>query len=173
MAEILNIGFRTFVRYEVGERAIPVSILIKTARMGNVSLEELMTLRLSITDVNMVKVLPSKESKIIVRKCDFKKGQIFFCKPFVSKLISRDDSEKKILRLFRQMNTDIQQDSLFKLESMIKLSKINPKAARERMLKEVESCESEYRFLVGKMKLNRNKLKTRKKPGRKKVGSMS
>ena len=34
MAEILKIGFRTYVRYEAGERDAPVSVLIKLARLG-------------------------------------------------------------------------------------------------------------------------------------------
>ena len=34
MADILKIGFRTFVRYEAGERDAPVSVIIKIARLG-------------------------------------------------------------------------------------------------------------------------------------------
>ena len=32
MSEILKVGFRTFVRYEAGERDAPVSVLVKIAR---------------------------------------------------------------------------------------------------------------------------------------------
>ena len=43
LSEILKIGFRTFVRYEAGERDAPVSVLIKIAYLGNISLEQLLT----------------------------------------------------------------------------------------------------------------------------------
>ena len=39
MANILKVGFRTFVRYEVGERDAPIAVLVKIARLGNISLE--------------------------------------------------------------------------------------------------------------------------------------
>ncbi len=40
MADILKVGFRTFVRYEAGERDAPVAVLVKIARLGNISLEK-------------------------------------------------------------------------------------------------------------------------------------
>ena len=49
MAEILRIGFRTYVRYEAGERDAPVSVLIKLAHLGNISLEQLLTQVIRIT----------------------------------------------------------------------------------------------------------------------------
>ena len=39
MSEILKVGFRTFVRYEAGEIDAPVSVMVKIARLGNISLE--------------------------------------------------------------------------------------------------------------------------------------
>ena len=40
LAEILKVGFRTYVRYEAGERDAPISILVKMSRLGNISLEQ-------------------------------------------------------------------------------------------------------------------------------------
>ena len=44
MSKILKVGFRTFVRYEAGQRDAPVSVLIKIAHLGNISLEQLLTM---------------------------------------------------------------------------------------------------------------------------------
>ena len=43
MSKILEVGFRTFVRYEAGERDAPVSVLIKIAHLGNISLQNLLS----------------------------------------------------------------------------------------------------------------------------------
>ncbi len=39
LSEALEIGFRTYVRYEAGERNAPV--MVKLAKLGNVSLDRL------------------------------------------------------------------------------------------------------------------------------------
>ena len=51
MSEILRVGFRTFVRYEAGERDAPVSVLVKIARLGNISLEQLLTTTIEPNDI--------------------------------------------------------------------------------------------------------------------------
>ena len=43
LSEVLEIGFRTYVRYEAGERDAPVSVLVKLARLASVSLDRLLT----------------------------------------------------------------------------------------------------------------------------------
>ena len=57
MSEILKVGFRTFVRYEAGTRDAPVSVLITIARLGNVSLEQLLT-----SEVDKNDIVPSTEN---------------------------------------------------------------------------------------------------------------
>ena len=47
LAQVLDIGFRTYVRYESGERDAPVSVMIKLSRLGNISLDRLLTTRIS------------------------------------------------------------------------------------------------------------------------------
>ena len=61
MSGILNVGFRTFVRYEVGERDAPVSVLIKIARLGNISLEQLLTTTIEPNDIAPLKKINSGE----------------------------------------------------------------------------------------------------------------
>jgi len=36
MSEILKVGFRTYVRYEAGERDAPVSVLVKNRQIGKI-----------------------------------------------------------------------------------------------------------------------------------------
>ena len=40
---MIDVGFRTYVRYEVGEGDAPVNVLIKMTKLGNISLDQLLT----------------------------------------------------------------------------------------------------------------------------------
>ena len=51
MSETLKVGFRTYVRYEAGTRDAPISVLITIARLGNISLEQLLTSELDKNDI--------------------------------------------------------------------------------------------------------------------------
>ena len=42
-ARLIDVGFRTYVRYEIGERDAPVKVLIKMAKLGNISLDKLLS----------------------------------------------------------------------------------------------------------------------------------
>ena len=37
-ARLIDVSFRTYVRYEVGELNAPLNVLIKMAKLGNISL---------------------------------------------------------------------------------------------------------------------------------------
>ena len=51
IAKVLDIGFRTYVRYEAGERDAPVAVLVKFARLGSISLDRLLTTKLEPSDL--------------------------------------------------------------------------------------------------------------------------
>ncbi|QPJ65778.1 MAG: helix-turn-helix transcriptional regulator [Candidatus Nitrohelix vancouverensis] len=51
MAEVLGIGFRTYVRYESGERPPPPSTLVQIARLGGLSLDQLLTTKTQADDL--------------------------------------------------------------------------------------------------------------------------
>ena len=53
IAKVLDIGFRTYVRYEAGERDAPVAVLVKFARLGSISLDRLLTTKLEPSDLEM------------------------------------------------------------------------------------------------------------------------
>jgi len=48
LARLIDVGFRTYVRYEVGERDAPVNVLIKMAKLGNISLDQLLSTALRV-----------------------------------------------------------------------------------------------------------------------------
>ena len=62
LAKALDIGFRSYVRYEAGERDAPVSVLIKIAYLGNISLEQLLKTGIKPNDIAPLKKL-CKDSK--------------------------------------------------------------------------------------------------------------
>jgi len=45
---LIDVGFRTYVRYEIGERDAPVKVLIKMAKLGNISLDKLLSTALRV-----------------------------------------------------------------------------------------------------------------------------
>lgn len=112
MSDILKVGFRTYVRYEAGERDAPVSVLVKIARLGNLSLEQLLTKEVAKSLVSPVKTLSKSSTSPKVGAVDFSSGQINFKNPARKELLTVHPSEKKLLSLFRKMDPELQKDSL-------------------------------------------------------------
>ena len=104
MAEILEVGFRTYVRYEAGKRDAPVSVLVKLARLGNVSLEQMLSREIGSHDVYSGRKISRVSTFPEIKSVDFLKGEIAFKKPACSELIAIDALEKRLLTLFRKMN---------------------------------------------------------------------
>ena len=42
-ARLIDVGFGTYVRYEVGKRGALVKVTIKMAKLGNISLDQLLS----------------------------------------------------------------------------------------------------------------------------------
>lgn len=104
MAKILKVGFRTYVRYEAGKRDAPVSVLVKLARLGNVSLEQMLSREIGNHDVYSGRKISRVSTFPEIKSVDFLKGEIAFKKPACSELIAIDALEKRLLTLFRKMN---------------------------------------------------------------------
>jgi len=135
MADILKVGFRTYVRYEAGERDAPVSTLVKLARLGNLSLEQLLTQKISADHIcpiegDSLSVDPPK-----VKSANFKTGHIVFRKPSRESLLTIDESEKKILSLFRRMSSEDQALCLKTIEHHFKPSGSSTKSIRSKVAK--------------------------------------
>ena len=76
MAEILKIGFRTYVRYEAGEKDAPVSVLVKLAFLGNVSLEQFLTQVISNHDISPIPIISQIKTFPETKLVDFNNGEI-------------------------------------------------------------------------------------------------
>jgi transcriptional regulator with XRE-family HTH domain len=117
MSEILKVGFRTFVRYEAGERDAPVSVLVKIARLGNISLEKLLTNSIEPNDIAPLEKINKGES-VKIQSIDFKVGQVTFKDSDHQELMTIDDAEKRILTLFRKMPPRLKKDCMDSIDQI-------------------------------------------------------
>ena len=106
LAEVLEIGFRTYVRYEAGERAAPISVLVKLARLGNISLDRLLTTKVLPENLNVPdqKYFPTSKAPIEVIGGGFEEGRLMFKGLLNDNLISTNKEEQKLLNFFRKMS---------------------------------------------------------------------
>jgi hypothetical protein len=121
MSDILKVGFRTYVRYEAGERDAPVAVLVKMARLGNMSLENLLTrkidqLTILPMDTETLNLVPPE-----VKSVSFQSGTIVFKKLAREGLLALDDAEKKAVSAFRRMPKALKSDFLKDLEKNYKM----------------------------------------------------
>ncbi len=116
---ILGIGFRTYVRYEAGERDAPVSVLVKLARLGNISLERLLTSEVGSHDISLVPAISKGSSPPETKVVNFRKGEIEFEKAARQELMTLDPSERRMLTLFRKMDRDLQKVCLENIQETI------------------------------------------------------
>lgn len=171
LAEILKVGFRTYVRYEAGERDAPISILVKMARLGNISLEQLLTEEISNFHVTPVHVqtlsLPVPE----VKSVDFRTGHISFKKPAKECLLALEKSEKKILSVYRKLSAALQADYLKSFEKNYKASGKPAKPGRAIPINfaELHSYQAPSKLPVKAGPSKSVKAKKKGRPGRKRL----
>jgi len=130
LANELNIGFRTYVRYEAGERDAPIAIMIKLAKLGKMSLDRLLTTEvkkqdLEITDLDST---PKTSKKMEVIGGSLDEGRLVFKGLKNDFLISSNSEEKKLLTKFRKMDKSKRDRFLKDVEWM--LGNHKPKAQR-------------------------------------------
>ncbi len=118
LSEVLGIGFRTYVRYEAGERDAPISILVKMARLGELSLDRLLTTKVLLEELQTPdqKILPKSKVPPEVICGDLKEGRLMFKGQLCDHLISTKKEEQKLLMLFRKLNTSNQKKFLLDAE---------------------------------------------------------
>ncbi len=171
LAEILKVGFRTYVRYEAGERDAPISILVKMARLGNVSLEQLLTEEISNFHITPVHVptlsLPAPE----VKSVDFRTGHISFKKPAKECLLVLEKSEKKALSVYRKLSAALQADYLKSFEKNYKASGKPSKPGQVIPLKfdEFQTLPVKPKPPIKAVSSKPVKLKKKGRPGRKRL----
>ncbi|PIQ99669.1 MAG: hypothetical protein COV66_10980 [Nitrospinae bacterium CG11_big_fil_rev_8_21_14_0_20_45_15] len=107
-AKILGIGFRTYVRYEVGERDAPITTLVKIALLGNLSLEKLLTEKITLLDFYpLANVGPSEDIQIDF--ADFQTNILHLKNYSMPIAIAFEPSEKQFLALFRRLSPRLQE----------------------------------------------------------------
>ena len=106
ISEVLEIGFRTYVRYEAGERDAPVSVMVKLARLGKVSLDRLLTTKILPQDLDTPdQEKPesiSQKPKVICGSVE--EGRLMFKGFLKDNLVTNTKEEQKLLILFRKAN---------------------------------------------------------------------
>ena len=111
LSEVLEIGFRTYVRYEAGERDAPVSVMVKLAKLANISLDQLLTTKIVPEDLNTSGL---ENTQNIIQNPEVISGSIengrLMLKGFLEdNLVTNTKDEQKLLTLFRKVN-DISRD---------------------------------------------------------------
>ena len=106
ISQVLDIGFRTYVRYEAGERDAPVAVLVKLARLGNISLDRLLTTPLTLADLKMpdVEEVPPAPKKMEIISGGLEEGRVMFKGLLNDHLISTNKNERNLLSRYRALN---------------------------------------------------------------------
>ena len=167
MAEILKVGFRTFVRYEAGERDAPVSVLVKIARLGNISLEQLLTTGIEPHDIAPLEKINKRSNPAQIQSIDFKVGHVTFKDPVQQEMLTVDDAEKRILTLFRKMPPGLKKDCMDSMSQIVETGKV-----LSRLTENAGKGRTWKRKIAQKVKIQIKitpKPKTKRKPGRKKL----
>ena len=118
LSEVLEIGFRTYVRYEAGERDAPLSVMVKLAKLGNVSLDRVLTTKILSEDLDTPDLA---EPQFIIHNAEVIGGGIeegrLMLKGFLNdNLVTTNKDEQKLLTLFRKANHPSRDKFLLDLE---------------------------------------------------------
>ena len=124
MSKILKVGFRTFVRYEAGERDVPVSVLVKIAHLGNISLEQLLTTGIKPNDIAPLEKISKGSKPVEIESIDFKFGHVNFKDPVHQEMMTINDVEKRLLTLFRKMPTGLKKDCINSISQTVETGQV-------------------------------------------------
>lgn len=170
MSDILKVGFRTYVRYEAGERDAPVAVLVKMARLGNISLEQLLTQK-----IDSLAILPMDTETLNlappeIKSVNFQTGHISFKKISKEGMLALDEVEKKAISAYRRMPQNLKSTFLKDLEKNYKVTGAGLKARRAVSTNPASPAVTlpPEKLLVAK-KENGKGVKRKGKPGRKKL----
>lgn len=128
ISQVLDIGFRTYVRYEAGERDAPVAVLVKLARLGNISLDRLLTTPLTLADLKIPDVEEASPApkKMEVISGGLEEGRVMFKGLRHDHLISTNRNERNLLSWYRELNRPSRDKCLLDAEWILH----NPQAFR-------------------------------------------
>ena len=125
LARLLDIGFRTYVRYETAKRDVPLAVLVKIAKFGNISLDRLLITTLTLENLEIIdsETKPSKAKKIDMIGGGLKEGKAMFIGLKHYHLFTNNKAEKTLLLAYRKLNNSKKKKCLVNLELNLNASK--------------------------------------------------
>ncbi|MDA8561323.1 helix-turn-helix domain-containing protein [Nitrospinae bacterium] len=118
LSEVLEIGFRTYVRYEAGERDAPISVIVKLAKLGNVSLDRVLTTKILPEDLDTPDLVKPQSTthNVEVIGGGIEEGRLMLKGFLNDNLVTTNKDEQKLLTLFRKANHQSRDKFLLDLE---------------------------------------------------------
>ncbi|MBT5028726.1 MAG: helix-turn-helix transcriptional regulator [Nitrospinaceae bacterium] len=144
LSEVLEIGFRTYVRYEAGERDAPVSVLVKLAALGKVSLDRLLTTEIHIDDLDTPdqKISKSTIQNAKVIGGGIEEGRLMFKGLLSDHLVTNTQDEQKLLTLFRESNPTNRDKFLQDLEWMFNNTRRSHSTDTQKIPRKLEKAQT-------------------------------
>jgi len=140
ISDVLGIGFRTYVRYEAGERDAPVAVLVKMAKLGNITLDRLLTAKVTSEDLNQPDSdsMPIKADNLEVVGGSLKEGRLMFKGIKDDFYVSTSANEKKLLNHFRRLAPSVRKKCISDLEENVqKNNSRRPLTGKKKVSKKV------------------------------------
>ncbi len=122
ISEVLGIGFRTYVRYEAGERDAPVSVLIKMAKLGNIPLDRFLIHKITPMDMGEG-TPPATPGKVEVVSGSLMEGRLSLKGISQDFYITTNANEKKLLTHFRKLSPATREKCIQEIEKKLKKMK--------------------------------------------------
>jgi transcriptional regulator with XRE-family HTH domain len=144
ISEVLEIGFRTYVRYEAGERDAPIAVMVKLAKLGKVSLDRLLTTEILPEDLDT----PDREKpqssmqNVEVIGGGIEEGRLMFKGLLKDTLVTTNKEEQKLLTLFRKASRPNREKYLLDLEWMFKNSRRSRMTTAKKIPRKLEKAQT-------------------------------
>ena len=140
LAKALEIGFRTYVRYEAGERDAPVSVIVKIARLGNISLDHLLTTKVLPEDLKTPdqKNFPTSNTPLEVIGGSFEEGRLMFKGLLKENLVTTNEEEQELLQFFRKMSPTNREKFLLNAECVFNNSRKSSHLSKDKKISRKE-----------------------------------
>ena len=143
ISEVLGIGFRTYVRYEAGERDAPVSVLIKMAKLGNIPLDRFLTHKITPMDLGQGTAPATKSGKVEVVSGSLTEGRLSLKGISQDFYITTNANEKKLLTHFRKLSPSTREKCIQEMEKKLKKMKNQgPVSGTKRVPKKVIKAQN-------------------------------
>ena len=144
LSKVLEIGFRTYVRYEAGERDAPVSVMVKLAKLGKVSLDRLLTTEILLEDLDtpdQEKPQPTMRNAEVIGGA-IKEGRLMFKGLLTDNLVTNNKEEQKLLTLFRTANRTNREKYLLDLEWMFNNTRRSRITSTKKIPRKLEKAQT-------------------------------